>query len=124
MVVLSSALRDVANRRLDAEVPWEVPGSAALDDFLADRRTSREVEDVGELLALFMKICDAVNVARAFSERLKLDGLVLTKLDGTAKGGVIFAIAASVVFVNWGYRFAPIIFLFFAASVQSGSVSR
>jgi peptidoglycan/LPS O-acetylase OafA/YrhL len=35
VVVLSSALRDVANRRLDAEVPWEVPGSAALDDFLA-----------------------------------------------------------------------------------------
>ena len=30
--------------------------------------------------------------------------------------GVIFAIAAAVVFVNWGYTFAPIIFLFFALS--------
>ena len=35
VVVLSSSLRDVANRRLDADAPWEVPGSAGLDDFLA-----------------------------------------------------------------------------------------
>jgi signal recognition particle subunit SRP54 len=36
---------------------------------------------------------DAVNVARAFSDALPLTGIVLTKLDGTAKGGVICAIA-------------------------------
>ena len=37
---------------------------------------------------------DAVNVARAFSERLKLDGLVLTKLDGDARGGAALAVKA------------------------------
>jgi fused signal recognition particle receptor len=29
-----------------------------------------------------------------FKEALHLDGIVLTKLDGTAKGGVVLAIAA------------------------------
>jgi len=31
--------------------------------------------------------------ARLFSESIKIDGLVLTKLDGTAKGGIVLAIA-------------------------------
>ena len=37
---------------------------------------------------------DAVNVARAFSERLALDGVVLTKLDGDARGGAALAVKA------------------------------
>ena len=37
---------------------------------------------------------DAVNVAKAFSEKLDLDGLVLTKLDGDARGGAALAIKA------------------------------
>jgi fused signal recognition particle receptor len=36
---------------------------------------------------------NALNQARKFHEAVDLDGIVLTKLDGTAKGGVIFAIA-------------------------------
>ena len=36
---------------------------------------------------------DAVNVARVFGEVLPLTGIVLTKLDSTAKGGIVFAIA-------------------------------
>ena len=35
---------------------------------------------------------DAVNTAKAFNDRLDFDGVVLTKLDGTAKGGVILGI--------------------------------
>jgi signal recognition particle subunit SRP54 len=35
---------------------------------------------------------DAVNVAEAFSERLRLDGVVLTKLDGDARGGAALAV--------------------------------
>src|SRR5690606_4982592 len=35
----------------------------------------------------------ALNQAKKFHEAIDLDGIVLTKLDGTAKGGVIFAIA-------------------------------
>jgi len=37
---------------------------------------------------------DAVNVAQGFSERLRLDGLVLTKLDGDARGGAALAVKA------------------------------
>ena len=36
---------------------------------------------------------NALNQARQFHEAVRLTGLMLTKLDGTAKGGVIFAIA-------------------------------
>ncbi len=48
-----------------------------------------------------MLVCDAmmgreaVNVARGFGERLKLDGLVLTKLDGDARGGAALAIRSA-----------------------------
>jgi len=36
---------------------------------------------------------NALNQAREFQEAVGVTGLVLTKLDGTAKGGIIFAIA-------------------------------
>ena len=35
---------------------------------------------------------NAVNQAREFKNVTKLTGIVLTKLDGTAKGGVVFSI--------------------------------
>jgi fused signal recognition particle receptor len=39
---------------------------------------------------------NAVNQALQFNESVGLTGLVITKLDGTAKGGVVFAIAEKV----------------------------
>lgn len=36
---------------------------------------------------------NALQQAKQFNEALKVTGIVLTKLDGTAKGGIIFAIA-------------------------------
>jgi fused signal recognition particle receptor len=49
---------------------------------------------------------NAVNQVKAFDEALGLTGLILTKLDGTAKGGVVAAIARSrpvpLVFVGVG----------------------
>lgn len=36
---------------------------------------------------------NALNQARQFHEAVGLSGIILTKLDGTAKGGIIFAIA-------------------------------
>ncbi|MDX1370680.1 signal recognition particle-docking protein FtsY [Pseudomonas sp.] len=36
---------------------------------------------------------NAINQAKQFNQTVSLTGLVLTKLDGTAKGGVIFALA-------------------------------
>ena len=37
---------------------------------------------------------NALNQARVFDEAIELDGLVLTKLDGTAKGGFVFSLSA------------------------------
>ena len=37
---------------------------------------------------------DAVNTARAFHERLSIDGVVLTKMDGDARGGAALSIRA------------------------------
>ena len=36
---------------------------------------------------------NAVNQARVFDEAVELDGIVLTKLDGTAKGGFVFSLS-------------------------------
>lgn len=37
---------------------------------------------------------NAVSQAKAFDEIMDIDGIILNKLDGTAKGGVVFAISA------------------------------
>ncbi|MCH7919810.1 MAG: signal recognition particle protein [Planctomycetes bacterium] len=37
---------------------------------------------------------DAVNSAKAFNERLELDGIILTKLDGDARGGAALSVKA------------------------------
>jgi fused signal recognition particle receptor len=36
---------------------------------------------------------NAISQARVFTEAAQVSGLVLTKLDGTAKGGVLFGLA-------------------------------
>lgn len=51
---------------------------------------------------------NAVSQVKTFNEIIDIDGIVLTKLDGTAKGGVVFAISAEeelpVVFVGVGEK--------------------
>ena len=37
---------------------------------------------------------DAVNVAEAFNERLAFDGVIMTKLDGDARGGAALSVKA------------------------------
>ena len=39
---------------------------------------------------------DAINVIKGFNEKVPLTGCILTKLDGTAKGGVILAVKSEV----------------------------
>jgi signal recognition particle subunit SRP54 len=78
-------------------VIYDTAGRLAIDDELM-----RELEEISASSspANTLLVCDAlmgrdaVNVARGFSERLKLDGLVLTKLDGDARGGAALAVKA------------------------------
>ena len=61
-----------------------------------DRVVTREYPDADFLKLLVLDATtgqNAVNQARVFDEAVELDGLVLTKLDGTAKGGFVFSLA-------------------------------
>lgn len=62
-----------------------------------DRVVSREYPEADFLKLLVLDATtgqNAVNQARVFDEAIELDGLVLTKLDGTAKGGFVFSLAS------------------------------
>ena len=67
------------------------------DELMAELEQIREATNPEHTLL----VCDAmmgreaVNVARGFTARLPLDGLVLTKLDGDARGGAALAIRAA-----------------------------
>jgi signal recognition particle subunit SRP54 len=55
----------------------------------------REAKPTNVLLVLdAMTGQEAVNVARAFQERIDFDGVVLTKLDGDARGGAALSVRA------------------------------
>lgn len=56
-------------------------------------RVSKEISPDETLLAVdAMTGQDAVNIASTFNERIGVDGVILTKLDGDARGGAAFSI--------------------------------
>jgi signal recognition particle subunit SRP54 len=72
-------------------------GRHQLDDALMDEleRIRREIKPTNVLLVLdSMTGQEAVNVAQAFQERIAFDGIVLTKLDGDARGGAALSVKA------------------------------
>ena len=61
-----------------------------MDELAAVRKT---VKPTNVLLVLdSMTGQDAVNVAEAFAERVEFDGIILTKLDGDARGGAALSV--------------------------------
>lgn len=61
-----------------------------------DRVVSREYPEADFLKLLVLDATtgqNAVSQARVFDEAVELDGIVLTKLDGTAKGGFVFSLS-------------------------------
>ncbi len=78
-------------------VVYDTAGRLAVDDALMQEL---EAAAAASSPANHLLVCDAlmgrdaVNVARTFHERMALDGLVLTKLDGDARGGAALAIKA------------------------------
>lgn len=62
-----------------------------------DRVVSREYPEAQFLKYLVLDATtgqNAINQARVFDEAVHLDGIVLTKLDGTAKGGFVFSLCS------------------------------
>jgi signal recognition particle subunit SRP54 len=94
--ICAAAARRARDEGFDAIV-YDTAGRLAIDDALM-----HELEEIAAAVepANTLLVCDAlmgrdaVNVAQAFSQRLALDGLVLTKLDGDARGGAALAVKA------------------------------
>ena len=62
-----------------------------------DRVVTREFPEADFLKLLVLDATtgqNAVNQAKVFDEAVELDGIVLTKLDGTAKGGFVFSLSS------------------------------
>jgi signal recognition particle subunit SRP54 len=66
------------------------------EDLMEELRRIKAAVDPGEILLVAdaMTGQDAVNVARAFHEKVGLTGVVLTKMDGDARGGAALSIRA------------------------------
>lgn len=69
-----------------------------------DEAMMKELEEIKEKINIDYTILvvdamtgqDAVNVAKEFNEKLELDGVILTKLDGDTRGGAALSIKATV----------------------------
>jgi signal recognition particle subunit SRP54 len=92
--IARSALEYARTHYLDVLIV-DTAGRLAIDEEMM-----REIADLhaaaGPVETLFvvdaMQGQDAVNVARAFNERLPLTGVVLTKLDGDSRGGAALSV--------------------------------
>ena len=81
-----------------------------------DRVVSREFPEAQFLKFLVLDATtgqNAVSQARVFDEAVELDGIVLTKLDGTAKGGFVFSLCSElnipVVFTGVGEKMEDLV---------------
>ena len=78
---------------------------------LADIKEAREVDQT-VLVVDAMTGQDAVNVAETFGEKVGIDGVVLTKLDGDARGGAALSIRAitgkPILFVGMGEKLSDL----------------
>jgi signal recognition particle subunit SRP54 len=91
------AERGVAHARLNGfrVAIIDTAGRLAIDEeMMAEARRIKEKVQPHEILfvADAMTGQDAVNVAQRFNEELAIDGVVLTKLDGDARGGAALSI--------------------------------
>ena len=94
--IFSEALRKSNQEGRDVLI-LDTAGRLHIDDQLM-----RELENLKReakpkeilLVADAMTGQDAVNIAKAFNDRLDIDGVVLTKMDGDARGGAALSIVA------------------------------
>jgi signal recognition particle subunit SRP54 len=94
---ICQAARARARNEQRSAIIYDTAGRLAIDDELMTELEEivREVSPANTLLvcdALMGR--DAVNVAQAFSERIEIGGICLTKLDGDARGGAALAVKA------------------------------
>lgn len=92
--ICAAAAERVRNEGFDAVI-YDTAGRLAIDD---DLMIELEAIEAATTPANRLLVCDAlmgrdaINVAQSFAKRIPLDGLVLTKLDGDARGGAALAV--------------------------------
>ncbi len=96
---ITVSLAGVESAKQDGEdvVIIDTAGRHQVDEALMDEleRIHRQVKPLNVLLVLdSMTGQDAVRVAEAFAERVAFDGVLLTKLDGDARGGAALSVKA------------------------------
>ena len=94
-VVVTRAAREFAETKQHDVVIVDTAGRLAVDaDLMQQLRDVRDAARPDDVLLVVDAMIgqDAVNTARTFNDRLVLDGVILTKLDGDARGGAALSI--------------------------------
>lgn len=109
--VCLDALAEAKRRGIQVLI-LDTAGRLAIDRELMEQlqRIDRQVEpDQAYLVVDGMTGQDAVQSARAFNQALELDGVIMTKLDGDARGGALLSVklvtGVPVKFIGTGERF-------------------
>jgi signal recognition particle subunit SRP54 len=96
-VKLAKSARKEAERRGRDAIVIDTAGRLQIDDELMDELAAvRKAVDPDEILLVVdaMTGQDAVNVAQGFQDRIGVTGLILSKLDGDARGGAAISVRA------------------------------
>ena len=76
-------------------VIWDTAGRLAIDEQMMQELTDlQKLKEPAEILLVLDTLMgqDALNVVKAFQEKITLTGLVLTRVDGDARGGVALSV--------------------------------
>ena len=96
-VTIAQAAIEHAKKHGNDMVFLDTAGRLHVDEALmAELQSIKEAVNPSEILLVVDAMIgqDAVNAAKAFDEALDIDGVVLTKLDGDARGGAALSIKA------------------------------
>ncbi len=94
-VAIAEAALDFARKHYHDVLIVDTAGRLAIDELMMNeiRELHAALKPIETLFVVdAMQGQDAVNVAKAFSEALPLTGVVLTKLDGDARGGAALSV--------------------------------
>jgi len=94
ITVISEALKKAKTEAYDVMIV-DTAGRLHVDDSLmTELKNIKNVLDPKETLFIAdaMTGQDAVNIARQFNEQIGIDGIILTKMDGDARGGAALSI--------------------------------
>jgi len=92
---IARAALDFADKHFHDVLIVDTAGRLGIDEMMMDeiKRLHAALDPIETLFVVdAMQGQDAVNVARAFSDALPLTGIVLTKLDGDARGGAALSV--------------------------------